>query len=93
MHRFGVTVSRRYSRSAVRRNRAKRLLRETFRQSAPLLNCLKGGYDWVLLPKKRLERAKLDAPLADFRGIIEMVAAKEKEASVSGLIKSSGGAL
>lgn len=76
-HRFGVTVSRKFSRSAVKRNRAKRLLRESFRKNAASLNCLKAAYDWVLLPRRVLAEAKLDLPLSDLNLIIQRVAAAE----------------
>jgi ribonuclease P protein component len=47
-HRLGVTASKKALGKAVQRNRAKRLLRETFRSNEPFLRELARTYDWVL---------------------------------------------
>jgi ribonuclease P protein component len=77
-HRLGITASRKVSRSAVGRNRVKRLLRESFRLSQTELKELRRGYDWVLNAKRSLLEVKLNAPLDEFRRIIERVARDER---------------
>jgi ribonuclease P protein component len=77
-HRLGITASRKVSRSAVGRNRVKRLLRESFRLSEVELRGLRHGYDWVLNAKRSLLEVKLAAPLEEFRRIVERVARDER---------------
>jgi ribonuclease P protein component len=72
-HRLGITASRKVSRSAVRRNRAKRLLRESFRLSGTILQELQKPCDWVLNAKRPLLEVKLAATLDDFQKIIARV--------------------
>lgn len=76
-HRLGVTVSRKVSLTAVGRNRAKRLLREMFRLKSDSLGKLKGKYDWVLNGRQPLLSVKIGAPLEEFDGIVQRVAADE----------------
>ncbi len=71
--RLGITASKKAIGNAVQRNRAKRLLRESFRLSKLELNELDGKYDWVLNARRSLLRVKLDKPLEEFRLIIEKV--------------------
>ncbi len=77
-HRLGITASRKVSRSAVGRNRVKRLLRESFRLSEAELGGLRRSYDWVLNAKRSLLEVKLAAPLEEFRRIVERVAMDER---------------
>lgn len=78
--RLGITASRKVSRSAVGRNRVKRLLRESFRLNKAELKELRQSYDWVLNAKRSLLGVKLAAPLDEFRKIVERVARAEREA-------------
>ena len=82
-HRFGVTTSRRVSRSAVERNRMKRLLRETFRLSETTLREVQTPYDWVFNAKRSLLKVKLADSMEDFRRILNAVA-KAKLSSSNG---------
>ncbi len=76
-HRLGVTVSRKISATAVGRNRAKRLLRETFRLKRGSFGSLKKNYDWVLNGRQALLSVKISEPLEEFGKIIKRVAADE----------------
>ena len=61
--RLAITVSRRYSRKAVSRNRARRLLREAYRRLFPELKPA-----WiVLLPRRHMQGARLDDVLPELR--------------------------
>src|SRR5829696_7285103 len=72
-HRLGVTASRKALGKAVQRNRAKRLLRETFRSNEALLHGLGRNYDWVLNAKATVLSQKMAAPCQELQGIIEKV--------------------
>ena len=77
-HRLGVTVSRKTASGAVARNRAKRLLRETFRLKEQSLGGLVGKYDWVLNGRRALLSVKVGESLEEFDKIIDRVASYEK---------------
>jgi ribonuclease P protein component len=72
-HRLGITASRKMSRLAVKRNRAKRLLREAFRLTGGELGVLKKRYDWVFNARRSLLEVKAEAVIADLKRIIIQV--------------------
>ena len=81
-HRLGVTASKKALGKAVQRNRAKRLLRETFRSNEILLRELAKNYDWVLNAKAAVLSQKVAAPSQELKGIIEKVGRLETSGPV-----------
>jgi ribonuclease P protein component len=77
-NRLGITASRKVARSAVKRNRAKRLLREAFRLNSAELDGLQQRYDWVLNAKRTLLTSKVFGPLNEFREIVAQVGESER---------------
>jgi len=77
-HRLGVTASTKAIGKSVDRNRAKRLLRELFRRSAPELKGLRQAYDWVLNAKRPLLVSDEELRFREFRKIIAQVSQAER---------------
>lgn len=77
-HRLGITASRKMSRLAVKRNRAKRLLREAFRLTSSDLGGLKNRYDWVFNTRRLIIEVKADAVAAELKRIIAQVGRSEQ---------------
>jgi ribonuclease P protein component len=74
IHRLGVTATKKaIGNKAHDRNRAKRLLRESFRLSRQELDAVTTKYDWVVNARRSLLDVKLDKPLEEFRRIVGKV--------------------
>jgi ribonuclease P protein component len=76
-NRFGVTASRKALGNAVQRNRAKRLLKETFRLRKASLESLPQTYDWVFNAKRRLPAQKVADAIEEFESLLVRVAKAE----------------
>ena len=79
VHRVGITATKKAIGKAHDRNRAKRLLRESFRLSRAELEAITAKYDWVLNARRSLLHVKLEKPLAEFRQIVAKVIKSEDQ--------------
>lgn len=77
--RFGITASRKAVGNAVQRNRARRLLKETFRLKKSSLVGLREHYDWVINAKRRIVSFKVAATLEEFERLVARVAKEENQ--------------
>lgn len=78
-NRLGITASRKAVGNAVQRNRARRLLRETFRLGKTSLTGLDAHYDWVFNAKRRVLSIKVAATIAEFENLVARVAKEENK--------------
>jgi ribonuclease P protein component len=78
-NRLGITASRKAVGNAVDRNRARRLLKETFRLRTTSLDSLCQSYDWVINAKRRLPSLKLSAAIEEFEGLLVKVTKAESK--------------
>jgi ribonuclease P protein component len=84
LHRVGVTATKKGVGKAHDRNRAKRLLRESFRLSRLELDTVAAKYDWVINARRSILRVKLEKPLAEFRQIVAKVSREYEGGNLSG---------
>jgi len=77
INRLGITATKKVFGKANDRNRAKRLLRESFRLSRAELDAIATKYDWVLNARRSILHGKLEKPLAEFRAIAARIEAQD----------------
>jgi ribonuclease P protein component len=75
--RVGFTTSKAVSKSAVKRNLAKRRLREVFRELAPLR--AKNNYDYVLIARRDIVQADFAKIRGDLKFCLERIHKKRSQ--------------
>ena len=72
LRRAAFSISRRYSKLAVERNRARRLFREVYSRMSSELT----GFWVVFIPRHRMKTAKMDDVLNDARSCVRRIIAE-----------------
>jgi len=66
--RLAIVVGKKVSKSAAKRNRIKRLIREAFQQ---MLHSSKNTVDWLIFPKKDCSRKNMQAVLEELKKVVQ----------------------
>lgn len=78
-NRFGLTAGKAVG-NAVRRNRAKRLMREAFRKTVPFQVT---GFDMIIVARGRINGKSADVVFDDFMGALKKLGLWKNEESIT----------